>query len=136
MRRPRFALAFCLLALLIPAGAFAAGPSCHCFRDRDYDPANPGKSDGYLLATATNTLLSAAYGVPKRDIVQARMAGTSGEDLWISTYAAHRQGTVAGVLLTTRAAAASWRDVFRSRGGDLESLGSRFVAALAAGAGD
>jgi len=136
MRRSRCAAALCLLYLLIPAGAFAASPSCHCFRDRDYDPANPGKSDGYLLATASNTLLSAAYGVPKSDIVQARMSGTSGEDLWISTYAAHRQGVAAGTLMTARASAASWRDVFGSRGGDLESLGPRFVAALAAGAGD
>lgn len=54
---------------LAPAIAPAAGPSCHCFRDREYDPANPAKSDEYLLATASNTLLATAYGVPKRDIV-------------------------------------------------------------------
>ena len=64
------------------------------------------------------------------------MSGTSGEDLWISTYRRAPQGEAAGVLTTARAAAASWRDVFRSRGGQLESLGSRFVAALADGAGD
>ena len=114
----------------------AVGPSCHCFRDRDYDPANPGKSDEFLLATAANSLLSAAYGVPKRDIVQARMSGTPAEDLWISTYAARRQGRDAAALLTARAAAASWRDVLRSRGGELEPLGARFSAALAGGAGD
>lgn len=135
----RIRIAVMLLAALTQfaaIGAQAAGPSCHCFQDRDYDPANPDKSDEYLLATAANTLLSAAYGVPKRDIVQARMSGTSGEDLWISTYAARRQGAAAGALMTDRAAAASWRDVFRSRGGDLEALGPRFVAALAGGAGD
>ena len=136
MRWTRFAAALCLLALLLPAGAFAAGPSCHCFRNREYDPANPGASDEYLLATAANSLLAAAYGVPKRDIVQARMSGTSGEDLWISTYAAYVQGMAVEDLTTARAAAASWRDVFRSRGANLESLGTRFVAALAAGAGD
>ena len=132
----RLAAALGFWLLLLPAGALAAGPSCHCFRDREYDPANPDKSDEYLLATAANTLLSAAYGVPKREIVQARMSGTSGEDLWISTFAAHRRGEAAGVLMTARAAAASWREVFRSRGGQLESLGPRFVAALAGGAGD
>jgi hypothetical protein len=118
------------------AGSEAAAPACHCFRDREFDAANPGKSDEYLLATAANTLLSAAYGVPKRGIVQARMAGTSGEDLWISTYAAHRQGVDPAVLMTARATSASWRDVFKSRGADLEALGPRFVAALAGGAGD
>ncbi len=137
MRRAlRGAAACCLLVHLGAAGAFAAGPSCHCFRDREYDPAQPGKSDGYLLATGANTLLSAAYGVPKRDIVQARMSGTSGEDLWISTYAARRQGADAAALMTARAAAASWAEVFRSRGEPLEPLGPRFVAALAGGAGD
>jgi hypothetical protein len=128
------ALGFWLL--LFPAVAFAAGPSCHCFRDREYDPAYPDKSDEYLLATASNSLLSAAYAVPKREIVQARMSGTSGEDLWISTFAAHRRGEAAGVLMTARAAAASWREVFRSRGGQLESLGPRFIGTLADGAGD
>ena len=132
----RLAAALGFWLLLLPAVAFAAGPSCHCFRDREYDPADPDKSDEYLLATASNSLLSAAYAVPKREIVQARMSGTSGEDLWISTYAAHRQRAPAGVLMTARMAAASWRDAFQSRGGQLESLGPRFVGALAAGAGD
>ena len=132
----RLAAALGFWLLLLPAGAFAAGPSCHCFRDREYDPADPEKSDEYLLATAANTLLSSAHGVPKREIVQARMSGTSGDSLWVSTFAAHRRGEAAGVLLTARTAAASWRDVFQSRGGHLESLGPRFVGALAAGAGD
>jgi len=132
----RLAAALGFWLLFFPPVAFTAGPSCHCFRDREYDPASPDKSDAYLLATASNTLLSAAYGVPKRDIVQARMSGTSGDDLWVSTYAAHRQGVAAGVLMTARTAAASWRDVFRSRGGQLEPLGTRFVAAFAARADD
>lgn len=125
-----------LLLLLAPAAAPAAGPSCHCFRDREYDPADPEKSDVYLLATASNTLLAAAYGIPKREIVQARMSGTSGEDLWISSYAAQRQGADAGGLMRQRASSPSWRAVFQSRGGPLEPLGARFVAALAGGAGD
>ena len=132
-------LAVVIIAAVLPfavSEARAAGPSCHCFRDRDYDPARPEKSDEYLLATAANTLLSAAYGVPKRAIVEARMSGTSGEDLWISTYAARRQRAEAGSLLKARAAAASWWEVFRTRGEDLESLGPRFTAAVAGGAGD
>lgn len=128
------ALGFWLL--LSPDVAVAAGPSCHCFRDREFDPADPEKSDEYLLATAANSLLSAAYGVPKRGIVESRMSGISGEDLWISTYAAFRQGAEPAVLMSARQAAASWRDALRSRGGQLESLGPRFVGALAAGAGD
>lgn len=128
------ALGFWLL--LFPAVAVAAGPSCHCFRDREFDPGDPDKSDEYLLATAASSLLSAAYGVPKRGIVEARMSGISGEDLWISAYAAFRQGAEPAVLMSARKATASWRDALRSRGGHLESLGPRFVAALADGADD
>lgn len=118
------------------SGALAAGPSCHCFRDRVYDPAQPGATDEYLLATAANTLLAAACGIPRREIVQARMSGTSAADLWISSYAANRLRLEAGALLKARTGAASWRDVVRSYGRELESLGPRFTAALAASAGD
>lgn len=132
----RLAAALGFWLLVFPAGAVAAGPSCHCFRDREFDPANPDKSDEYLLATAANSLLSAAYEVPKRGIVEARMSDISGEDLWISTYAAFRQGAQPAVLMSARKAAASWRDALGSRSGQLESLGPRFVGALAEGAGD
>ena len=140
MRSPFAAAVITMLVALAgfaaPPRSEAAGPSCHCFRDREYDPANPEKSDVYLLATASNTLLAAAYGIPKREIVQARMSGTSGEDLWISNYAAHRQGAGAGALMSARGSAPSWRAVFQTRGGQLEPLGARFVAALAGGADD
>jgi hypothetical protein len=125
-----------LALLLAPAGASAAGPSCHCFKDRAFDPANPEKSDEYLLATASNTLLSAAYGIPRRAIVQARMSGTSGDDLWISAFASQRGSGEASALMQARSAAASWREVFRQGTGQLEPLGPRFVAALASGADD
>ena len=38
--------------------------------------------------------------------------------------------------MKARAAAPSWREVVRSRGGDLEALGARFTAAVAGGADD
>lgn len=136
MRFPRVAALVTAVLLCAAAGAQAAGPSCHCFRDREYDPADPAKSDEYLLATAANTLLAAVYGVPKRDVVQARMSGTSREDLWISTYLAHKLRSDGGALMKARAAAASWRRVVQSYGGDLELLGPRFTAAVAAAAGD
>lgn len=130
--------AFAVLALmaLAPVPAEAAGPTCHCFRDREYDPANPAASDAYLLATSSNSLLAAVAGIPKRDIVQALMTGTAGADLWIAAHAARRRGGDARTVLQARAGAASWRELFRAGGGDLEALGPRFVAALASGADD
>jgi hypothetical protein len=131
-------LALVCAAMLLPApgAAYAAGVSCHCFRDREYDPANPAASDTYLLATASNTLLAAIAQIPKREIVQARMSGTAGEDLWIAAHAARRRGEDARAVLQARAGAASWREFFGTGGRDIESLGPRFVAALASGAAD
>ncbi len=130
-------LAACALAwtaaLATPGAAPAAGPSCHCFRDREYDPARPKASDAYLLATAANSLLSAVSGIPKREIVQARMSGAAGEDLWVAAHAARRLGADQAALRKARAAAASWRDVLGADGGGFAALGPRFVAALAAG---
>jgi hypothetical protein len=122
--------------LLAPGAARSAAVSCHCFRDREYDPARPAASDVYLLATASNTFLAASAGIPKREIVQARMSGTSGEDLWIAAHVARRRAEDARAVLQARAGAPSWREFFRTGGGDLERLGPRFVAALASGAPD
>lgn len=127
---------FSLLLLLILATPVLAEPaiSCHCFRERDYDPARPGAADPYLLATAQNSLISAAYAADKKAIVKARMTGTSGEDLWIAHYAAARQGRSAAELLTARAAARSWSAVLVPL--DPARFGARFAGAVAAGEGD
>ena len=122
--------------LLAPGAVRAAGGSCHCFRDREYDPARPAASDVYLLATASNTFLAAVAGIPKGEIVQARMSGTSGEDLWIAAHVARRRGGDARAVLQARATAPSWREFFRTGGADPERLGPRFVAALVSGAPD
>ena len=126
-------------AVLLASGAApaaAAGVSCHCFRDREYDPQNPGKTDEYLLATAANTMLAAAYGLPKRGIVSERMNGVSAEELWVSAFAAARLGADASAVRAARAASPSWRAAFQRIGGPLERLGPQFVAPLAGGAGD
>ncbi|HEY5998672.1 MAG TPA: hypothetical protein VI078_05140 [bacterium] len=116
--------------------AGAAAVTCHCFRDREYDAANPAASDAYLLATASNTLLAAVAGIPKREIVEARMSGTAGEDLWIAAHVARRRGMGVREVLEARARAASWREFLEKRGASPDALGRRFDAALAAGAPD
>lgn len=131
------ALGACL-ALVASPGPAPAAPivSCHCFKDRDYDPADPGKTDVYLLATTANTFLAAAYGFPKAEVVRSRMSGVSGEDLWIAAYAADRLGLRREELLLRRKSAGSWPAVFTALGAALEPLGPVFVAALAGKGGD
>lgn len=122
--------AFCPLAGGPRLAAAAPAIECHCFQDRAYDPANPGKTDRYLLATAANTLLAAAYGFPKKDVVRGRMAGASGENLWVAAYAAERLGAQRDDLLARREQAGSWRGALAALGVPLEPLGPAFVVAL------
>jgi len=137
MLRPAAVLA--LLAVLAPPAAAPAAPggvTCHCFRDREFDPAAPARSDPYLLATAANTLLAAAYGYPKGRVVRERMGGATAEDLWIAVYAGARLGVDPDRLREERVRAPSWRETLRHTGGPLEELDPGFLSALAGGAGD
>ncbi len=88
----------------LPAGAV----TCHCFRDRSYDRGDPGAVEPYLRATAGNSLLSVAFGVPKGDLVRALMGGTAGGDLWVAHAAAKVTGREAASLLTERAGGRLW----------------------------
>jgi hypothetical protein len=121
--------------------ALAAGPGlaraegtagCHCFRDRTFDPARPAAADPYILATTRSSLLSAAFGVAKSELVRAVMGGTAPEDLWVAWWAGSRLNRGAPRLLEARAAKGSWKAALAGAG----TLGEPFDAALAAGAPD
>jgi hypothetical protein len=129
MRSPVPLLA--VLALLAP-GAAAAAPTvtCHCFRDRAFDPANPKAADPYILAATRSSLLSASFGVPKAGLVKAVMTGTAPEDLWIAHWSAARTGRAASWLLEALAETGSWKAALAGA----ERLPPAFSAALARGA--
>jgi hypothetical protein len=112
MRTLRLAL---LLSAVLPVCAVAdAAGACHCYRDRTFDPARPGAADPYILATTRSSLLSAALGPSKRELVQSVMTGTSPDDLWIAHWAAASAGGDAAALLDARRATGSWTAVFRA----------------------
>ncbi|HSN14763.1 MAG TPA: hypothetical protein VLT61_09035 [Anaeromyxobacteraceae bacterium] len=124
-----------LLAALAVAPAVARPDStagCHCFQDRSFEPDRPGAADAYILATTRSSLLSAAFGVPKKDLVMAVMTGTQPEDLWIAYWAAARGKRSAASLLQARKGAGSWKAVLGTAG----PLEPAFDAALARGAPD
>jgi hypothetical protein len=120
------------LAILAPAAGAGAAPtvSCHCFRNRSFDPADPPAADPYILAATRSSLLSAAFGVPKKGLVRAVMSGTAPEDLWIAHWAAARTGQAAGGLLEARARTGSWKATLAGTAG----LPEPFAAAAARGA--
>lgn len=109
--------------LLVPGPARAApATACHCFTNRTFDPKAPSAADPYVLATARSSLLSAAYAVPKADLVQAVMSGTSPDDLWIAYWAGARLSLGPGDLLAARERKGSWQ-------GALGPAGSRGLPA-------
>ncbi len=98
-----------LLSALAPAVARSAPTvTCHCFRNRSFDPADPPAADPYILAATRSSLLSAAFGVPKAGLVRAVMAGTAPEDLWVAHWAAARTSRTASWLLDALAETGSW----------------------------
>jgi hypothetical protein len=106
--RATLPLALALAALPAAAGA-APTVTCHCFRDRAFDPTRPAAADEYILATTRSSLLSASFGVSKGALVRAVMTGTAPEDLWIAYWSAARTGRTAAWLLDARAETGSWR---------------------------
>lgn len=131
------AAAVLLSLLLLATGRLLAAPvSCHCFRDRTFDPASPAKADPYLLATTQNSFLAVAFGIPKRALVQAKMKGASGDDLWIAYYAGSILRLPPGSLMAAKEKTGSWKEVLESRGMPLDPLGKRFLALLDGGGRD
>ncbi|MBT0663763.1 hypothetical protein KI809_05555 [Geobacter pelophilus] len=119
------------LALLAPITAAAAPAiTCHCFKDRTYDPAHPAIADPYFLANAQNSLFAAIFNVDKKGIVVKKQLGTSSDDLWIAYWLTMKSGKPAESLLQSRGAKESWRDVVEAARIPAKSLGSEFSAAL------
>ncbi len=134
MTRTPLALALFLL-LAVPAPRPAEGAvSCHCFRDRAYDPARPAGADPYVLANAQNSLLAAAYGIAKKQVVRAKMTGADGDDLWVAHAVAASTGRTPEELLSARAGAGSWPDALSLLGVAPGRLDPALARALAPGA--
>jgi hypothetical protein len=122
-----------LVAAAAPPIGAAAEPtvSCHCFRDRSFDPARPAAADPYILATTRSSLLSAAFGASKGSLVASVMGGTAAEDLWIAHWAGARTGRPAETLLDAVGQKGSWKAALAGATG----LGEAFEGALGRGAG-
>jgi len=103
----RLVLLLLILSLGSP-GLAAPTVSCHCFRDRQFDPAAPAAADPYLLATNQNTIMAVVYGVEKKPLVRAKMSGTTGVDLWIALELGRLLQRPAMELLEQKATSADW----------------------------
>lgn len=127
-----------LMLLFLSATPAIAAPTvtCHCFQDRSFDPQRPSAADPYILATAQNSLLAAAFGLPKKEVVRVKMAGTSGDRLWVVHYLAAHLKRSAEEIDAERVRSTDWQGVLRSMNLDPAALSSRFVAILLKGGND
>lgn len=124
-----------LFLLLLPFEA-ALAVNCHCFNQRDFDPANPGSSDPYVLATAGNSLLAAYYSAEKAAVVRFRMGGETETDLWLAFGAARAAGSKPEAYLEERAKAGGWAKVMGANTVAGEKLGAGFAESFAKGEGE
>jgi len=100
--------------LLLFAGQALAAPTvaCHCFRDRDFDPARPDAVDPYLLANAQNSLLAAVFDLSKKTIVREKMGGADNDQLWISNAFSEATGMPPDQAIAERDKVGSWAELF------------------------
>ncbi len=136
MMKPILFLTLCCLYLLTPhAPALAEQTkSCHCFRDRSYDPARKFAADDYLLASSFNSLIAATLGVSKRQIVMMKMkGGVDPDELLAALYIADRTKSPVDILLSIRDNGGSWQSIVNAPALQAENSSDPVVAKIAAG---
>ena len=104
--------------------------NCHCFQDREYDPQGAYAADPYFLATTQNALLANLFGLSKKDVVRAKMAGASGDSLWVGHYLAQKSGNTHDEIKALISTGEGWGSVVKQLNIDPEQLEPLFVAAL------
>lgn len=125
-----------LFAVFISPPAALAMPTitCHCFKDRSYDPARPSVADAYLLATAQNSFFAHLFGSEQREIVMKKRTGTPAEDLWVAYWVAGKAGISPDDLLNARRRKTGWNDLIFPLQLPPNTLGTHFVRELRANA--
>lgn len=125
-----------VLTLAASPVAAASAISCHCFQERSFDPQRAAAADPYFLATTQNSLLAASFSLSKKEVVRAKMRGTSGADLWVSNFLAQSTGKPAEEWLTGRNSGGPWARTVTSAKLSVSVLGPRVAKAVSEEASD
>lgn len=108
----------CIVFLLcIPLSVFADDEvaSCHCYQNQGVDKDGI-VSDDLLLTTTQNSIMSVIYQVSKEVVVQNKMLGTGGGDLWVAFELAKQTHRPWDQLLLQRRQSGSWYAVLQNQG--------------------
>ena len=104
-------LLFLILCWPITAVAESA-VSCHCFRDRTYNPAARFAADDYILATTFNSLIARNFAIPKQEVVMLKMrGGVEQADLLVALQIATTTGADLQDLLAGRKDNQPWQTI-------------------------
>jgi hypothetical protein len=86
--------------------------NCHCFKERDYNPADRFAADDYILATSFNSLLAKHFAISKGQIIMLKMnEGVPQDDLLIGLKVSQATGENVNRLLGLRQNGKSWQEV-------------------------
>lgn len=125
------------ISMVFPArGEAASAITCHCFQDRQFDPARPSAADPYLLATVQNRLMARIFGVSRETIVSSKMGGVDNDRLWVAHWMGRASAHGAEEILAARSRDPSWRKLATDMKTDPERLGPLFMAQLAGDGSD
>ncbi len=108
-----------LLVFFLAPMAWAQNPestsSCHCFKDRVYNPDKKFAADKYLLTTSFNSFIAVNFKLSKSQIVMMKMKGGVDPDtLLIALYVAKEGGVDLDEVLTVLEHEVSWGEIFAS----------------------
>ena len=128
-------LPFLLFSIFLIPGFSFADPTggCHCFRNRNYDPADTFSADAYLLTTTYNSLIAAVFDVSKGWIIMKKMkGGIRGNDLLSGLYISAKSKKPVNLLLSIRDSGGSWKDIVAAPGVRTETAADPILASIAA----
>jgi len=111
-------LSFIIISTLLSLAAQQAysandAGSCHCFRDRTFNPEDTFASDDYLLTTTFNSLLASEFDITKRQVIMMKMReGIANNDLVTALYIAKNTGLNISKLLQMKKQT-PWHEIIR-----------------------
>ncbi|MCK5683659.1 hypothetical protein KAJ27_06040 [bacterium] len=112
----------CFIFVLFSASIVAAmemppnsTSSCHCFKDRSFDPQRKSAADQYLLTTSFNSFIGANFHISKKKIVMMKMqGGVHPDDLLIGLFVAQAANVELNSLLAILDNGGTWKQMFSS----------------------
>lgn len=128
----------CFMLLLFFANTVAAMDmpqnstnSCHCFKDRIFDPERKSAADQYLLTTSFNSFIGANFHISKKQIVMMKMkGGVHPDDLLIGFFVARAAQVELDSVLAILDNGGTWQQILASESIQNEADKKQSLAAV------